>query len=139
MSLKKIISLVILVVAVISFALYYKVATSDDADATIDTLLNITKVMLILAAALAIIGLILDVFSDKKALKYTLMALVGFAVIIFIAYSMASGHPYKLGDTVYSASTSTWVDTGLWTFYLLAIIALILMFFTWISDFFKTS
>ena len=139
MKLNKLVSTLILLVAIVSFILYYIVATNEDADSTIDTMLNLTKFLLVLAAFLSVAGLFIDIFSSKKSLKYTLLGLGGFILVILIASMMGSGEPYKLGDTVYSASTSSWVDTGLWTFYLLAVIALGLMLFSWITDFFKTS
>jgi hypothetical protein len=139
MKLNKIVSIVILILAIASFFLYYTIATDKDANGAIDTMLNLTKFLLVLTAFFAIAGLIIDIFSSKKSLKYTLIGLGGFALVILIASMMGSDEPYKLGDTVYSASTSSWVDTGLWTFYLLGIIALGLMIFSWISDFFKTS
>ncbi len=139
MKVNKLISILIVILALVSFGLYYVVATKDDAGGAIDTLINLTKILLYFTAIAAIIGLIKDIFSSKKALKYTLMGLGGFAAVIFIASMLADKSPYQLGDTTYSASTSFWTDTGLWTFYLLAIIALILMLFSWITDFFKTS
>ncbi len=134
----KILSFFVVLLGVVSFILYYFIAKNgDEADTQINILLNITTFLLYATAILAILGLVIDVVSSKKSLKYTLTALAGFVVVILIAMSMASNQPYELGGNVYSASVSKWSDTGLWTFYLLAIIALVLMFFSWIADFFK--
>ena len=137
-NISKILSILIIILAVISGVLYYKIAQNGiDADKQIDAIINLTKWLLYLTAFLAVIGWILDIFSSKKSLIYTLISLAFLGLIVFFAYLMASGEPYKLGDTVYSGKVSQWVDTGLWTFYFLAIIAVILMMFSWIYDYIK--
>jgi len=141
MKLSKIISFIVVLIGVVSFVLYWmmvKNLDSDAADTYINGLINISKILLYIAAIAAAIGFIMDIFSSKRSLKYTLISFVIFAFIVFMAYLKASHEPYKLGDTVYSASTSAWVDTGLWTLYYLTIIALIAMIFTWIADYFRS-
>jgi len=137
-NLSKILSFLVIAVGVVSIFLYYQVAKYGlDADKQITTLIKMTTWMIFIAAALALIGLIIDIFSDKRTLVYTLISFAGFGVIVLIAYMMASDAPYQLGDTVYSGTVSKWVDTGLWTFYLLAILAVFLMLFSWIYDYIK--
>jgi len=137
-NLGKILSILIILLAVVSGVLYYQIAKNGvDADKQIDTIINLTTWLLYITAILAVIGWILDIFSSKRSLVYTLISLAFLGLIVFFAYIMASGEPYKLGDMVYSGSVSKWVDTGLWTFYFLAIIAVVLMMFSWIYDYIK--
>ena len=134
----KILSVVVLLVGAIGFLLYWMMVKSDN-QSYIDAMLNLTKILLYAGIALALIGWLKDIFSSKKSLTYTLISLGFLFVVFLIAYFKADKHPYKLGNMEYSASVSTWADTGLWMFYILALIALGLMFFSWISDFFKSS
>ncbi len=141
MKISKILSFLVVIVGVVAFLLYYlmyKNLDADNANSYIDSLMNLTKILFYIAAIATVIGFILDIFESKKSLIYTLTAFAIFGVIVLLAYMKASHEPYKLGETVYPASTSTWVDTGLWTFYYLVIIALISMLFTWIADFFRS-
>ncbi len=141
MKLSKIVSLIVVLIGIVSFGAYYMMIRNLDADTAdqyIDALINLAKILLYVAAIAAAIGFIMDIFSSKRSLKYTLISFVIFGAIVFMAYLKASHEPYKLGDTVYSASVSTWVDTGLWTFYYLTIIALVSMIFTWIADYFRS-
>jgi len=137
-NISKIISFLVIILAVISGVLYYYIAKYDvEADKQIDAILNLTTWLLYIAAFLAVLGWIIDIFSNKRSLVYTLISFAGFGIIVLIAYMMAKDAPYQLGDTVYPANISKWVDTGLWTFYLLAIIAVVLMLFSWIYDYIK--
>jgi len=132
----------VVIVGIIAFALYYlmlKNVDAKEANTYIDSMINLTKILFYIAAIATVIGFILDIFESKKSLLYTLAAFAVFGIIVLLAYMKASHEPYHLNENVvYSASTSTWVDTGLWTFYYLVIIALISMLFTWVSDFFRS-
>ncbi len=134
----KFLSVAVLVVGAIGFLLYWLMVKSDN-QSYIDAMLNLTKILLLAGVALALIGWVKDIFSSKESLKRSIISLGFLFVVFLIAYLKADKHPYKLGNTEYSASVSTWADTGLWMFYILALIALGLMFFSWISDFFKSS
>jgi MFS family permease len=141
MKINKIVSILIVLLAVVSFVLYYQIVQKghEQANSQLDAILNLTLALLYITAGLAVLGWFVDIFSDKKAFKYTMISLTGFGLVVALAYFKADGGEYHLGDIAVSASTSKWVDTGLWTFYFLAVIALAMMLFSWISDFFKSS
>ncbi len=138
MKLSKLLSVIVLLIGAIGIALYVFMVKTDN-QSYIDLLINLTKILLLGGVILAFLGWLKDIFSSKESLKYTLISLGFLLVVFFIAYLKADNHPYKLGNMEYSASVSKWADTGLWMFYILALIALALMFFSWINDFFKSS
>jgi ABC-type iron transport system FetAB permease component len=87
---------------------------------------------------LALITLIVIFYVLKGVfagnIKKTLFTLLGFAVIIIIAYVLADGveTPLKDGGTL-SASGSKWVGTGLYTFYIMALLAIAAMVWTGVT------
>ncbi|NPA42690.1 MAG: hypothetical protein GXO27_01500 [Chlorobi bacterium] len=133
----KITSILFLALAVFSLVMYYAIFKyGTEADRQIDILLTLTVWLLYIAAFMAILGWILDIIMDRRSLVHTLVAFAAFGLIVFVARQFADKSEYVLKDTVYSADTMVWVDTGLWTFYFLAGISIILMIFSWIYDFF---
>ncbi len=66
--------------------------------------------------------------------KKTLGIIGAFALIIVIGYVMATGIETEMKDgDILSASGSRWVGTGLYTFYILAIVAIGAMIFSGIK------
>lgn len=67
-------------------------------------------------------------------IKGTLMSIGAFLLIVVIAYVIADDTPLTLssGDTL-SSSGAKWVDTGLYTFYIMAFLAIASMVFTGIK------
>ncbi len=131
--LPKIVKILVLVIGVLAAVMYFfmlKSGSEDEANAYIDNLLNLTVALLYATAILALLGWIIDIFSSKKSMVYTLISFAAFLVIVLIAYSQASDKPFKVNDVEYSGTVSKWSDTGLYTFYILAGIAIILMIFT---------
>lgn len=84
---------------------------------------------------LALILFFVVMFVLKKLLsgniKKTLISIATFIVIILIAYLLADGveTPLREGGML-SANGSKWVGTGLYTFYILAIVAIFSMIFS---------
>ena len=126
-SLNKLTKIVVLLIAIIAAILYIGIARSGN-QSYIDYSISLTKFLLYFTAILALIVWILDIFSSKKSLVYTLISLGIFLLVILVAYMKASGEPYKLGNKVFSAGVSKWVDTGLYSFYILFGFAVILLF-----------
>ncbi len=129
----KIVKLLVLVLAVIAGLLYILMVKSGDVktqNAYIDNLLNLTVALLYVTAILAVLGWIMDIFASKKSMVYTLISFGVFLVIVLLAYSQASDKPFTVGGIEYSGTVSKWSDTGLYTFYILAVIAVVLMVFT---------
>ncbi len=67
-------------------------------------------------------------------IKSTLLSVGAFLLIVIISYVLADGTPMQVLDAEpLSASGSKWVDTGLYTFYIMAVIAIGAMIFTGIK------
>ena len=100
----------------------------------------VTPFIYIAFATLAIIIIFVLVFVLKNlfthgaALKSTLIGLGIFAAIIFISYMLSSGVETPMRDgEVLSAFKSRLVETGIYTFYILAIVAVGAMVFSGIK------
>lgn len=84
---------------------------------------------------LAIVLLFVLIFVLKGIIagnvKKTLMIIGAFVLIVIIGYAMATGVETKMKDgEILSVSSSKWVGAGLYTFYILAIIAVGTMIFS---------
>ena len=63
-------------------------------------------------------------------IKNTLISLGAFLLIVVISYVLADGTPVQLiGGETLSGSGAKWVDTGLYVFYILAVLAIGAMVF----------
>lgn len=77
----------------------------------------------------AIVLLFVTVFVLKGILagniKKTLITIGSFLLVVIIAYVLADGTPMELSDkTMMTESASRWAGAGLYTFYILAILAI---------------
>jgi hypothetical protein len=89
--------------------------SADLQNSIVSPFITFTQIVLFLTAAAAIIFSILNLLKHPKALKKTLMMIVGMAVILAIAYFTASdaavtditGNVIKNGE---AGSTSKWVS-----------------------------
>lgn len=69
-------------------------------------------------------------FSTPENLKKALFALVGFALVVIISYFLSNGEdldPQFLTDMNATTSTVKNIGTGIYTFLILAIVAVVLM------------
>ncbi len=147
-NLSKILSLVSGVIGII--AIYFLariIIEGDDAvkesvdlqNSIISPYVTFAKVILYVTAILAVVFSLWNLIRHPKMLKKTLVSLVALAVVLVIAYMMASdaevtnasGMVLKDGE---AGSVSKWVSTGIW--YSLILGAIGLLFFLW--DFVKS-
>lgn len=71
-------------------------------------------------------------------IKNTLISIGAFLLIVVIAYVLAKGNPMPMQEgEMLSESGSKWVGTGLYTFYILAILAIGAMVFSGIKKVIK--
>ncbi|QAA82510.1 hypothetical protein EI546_12625 [Aequorivita sp. H23M31] len=68
------------------------------------------------------------IFSGN--IKNTLISVGAFLLIVLISYLLADGTPMQTRDISLSASGSKWVDTGLYVFYIMAVLAIASMIFS---------
>ena len=117
----KIVKILAILIGVLGLILWVLLLGSESPYA--DIMINIAKFLVIITAAVVLIFTIKNLISHPDKLKKALIAIVGFVVIVGIGYVLADG----TAQGTASASDSKWVGTGLWTFYILTIVAVAAM------------
>ena len=136
MGLLKIIKIVALLLSVIGVILYMMIFIKGD-QAIKDALFNGEEVAVLdwaLYVAYIIFALVLAfvLFSGLKGffsgdVKKTILPVVVLLVIIAISYVLADGTEMPMKEGILSETGSKWVGTGLYSFYILAILAIAAM------------
>lgn len=95
-----------------------------------DWLIYVGYIVLALTIVMVLIFVLKGVFEGD--IKKTLISVGVFAAVIVVSYALADSTPMQLPDEggMTSESGSKWVGTGLYTFYVLAIVAILLMVFS---------
>jgi len=92
------------------------------------------------AAAVTIIFSVINIIINPKGIKKGIIALVGTVVIIVVAYLMADdtvlNMPYFTGKGN-DPTTLKWVDTGMFTAYILVALAFLAIIWSSVSRIFK--
>lgn len=103
--------------------------------------LSLAYVILGLCLVFVIAFVIKGLLTKKGELKHTLLALGGFLLVVAIAYfAFAEAKEMPMRDNeILSASGAKWVDTGLYTFYIMGILAIITMAWSGTKRIFKKS
>ena len=139
MGLLKTIKIIALLLSVVGVILYMMIFLKGDL-AIKDALFNGEDVVVLdwaLYVAYIIFALVLAfvIFFGLKGLvsgnvKKTLIPLLALLVIVVISYVLADGTEMQMKEGILSESGSKWVGTGLYTFYILAIVAIGAMIFS---------
>lgn len=137
MSLQRILSILIGVIALIGAVLWVLIVRADGSEGPIGAMLNVGKWLVIIGAVIALIFTLKNIFSDGQKIKKTLTSVIAFAVLAGIAYVLAKGVAIETKDITISEGGSKMVGTGLYLFYLLAAIAILIMVFFGIRKTFK--
>ncbi len=137
MSLQRILSILIAVIALIGAVLWVLIVRADGSEGPIGAMLNVGKWLVIIGAVIALIFTLKNIFSDGQKIKKTLTSVIAFAVLAGIAYVMAKGVAIEEGENTITESASKMVGTGIYLFYLLAAIAILIMVFFGIRKTFK--
>jgi len=119
------------VIAIIAIVFYVLILRNSDTDSSsIDNMITFTKFVLIITALFAVLVWIKDIVTHPKKLIQSLIFAVIFIIVILIAkYALASNEAVVYSNKLsIDAGTSNWIDTGLYTFYILGAIAILLMF-----------
>jgi len=130
----KIVKIVLAVIGVIAAVLWYQLPSKDMpvSEAIESGSMNAMFMLMYLLLGVAVVASLLftirNYFSNPKSLKKTLMLIVGFVVVVLIAYGLSDG-----GDGTVEAMASRGVETtestvknigtGLNVFFFLVIIA----------------
>lgn len=138
MTLHKILKYIALVIGVLGLILLGRIiATGDDAikasaevqNSVLNPIMWIAYLVLAVVIALVVIFVIAGLFRGN--IKNTIIGLVSFGVVILISYLVSSGSEVTLKDGgTLSASADHWVGAGLWSFYILAGLAILAMVFS---------
>ncbi|HLV92734.1 MAG TPA: hypothetical protein VKX34_06395 [Aequorivita sp.] len=121
----KIIALLLSVAGVIFLAMI--IGKGDEAVAAtgegVDGFLYVAYITFAITILFVLVFVLKGLLSGN--IKNTLISVGAFALIVVVSYVLADGTPMQLreGDTL-SASGSKWVDTGLYVFYILAVLAI---------------
>ena len=123
----KIIIGIIAVIAVIFFIPIIR--NPHDSDTAIDGMITFTKFVLIITIIIATFVWVKDIVTHPKKLVQTAISAGIFLLVVLIAkYALASNKAADFGKHHIDAGTSNWIDTGLYTFYILGAVAVLLMF-----------
>jgi len=125
--------IIFIVIAAIAAYFYIMILINkedpDALSAPLNGMLRFTYVILVLTLVGAALVWLKDIITHPKKLMQTLIFVGLFALVVLVAkYALASNEPVKYSPSLsIDANTSNWVDTGLFTFYILAGIAILLM------------
>lgn len=104
-------------------------------DATVNFGIPFTYLLLIVATLGAIIAPVLEMLQKPSSIKGALIGLGALTVISVIGYALGdTSNPSKL---VVSESTAKLIDTGLYAFYILALISVVATVYSEVSKLFK--
>ncbi|MBK5212212.1 MAG: hypothetical protein JJE55_00960 [Flavobacteriaceae bacterium] len=127
MALHKILKIVALLLSVVGIIFLAMIIAKGDAEVTatgygVDGFLYVAYIMF----AITIIFVLFFVLKGISAgnIKNTLISIGAFLLIVVISYVLADGNPMHVGEEELSASGSKWVGTGLYTFYIMAVLAI---------------
>ena len=126
------------VIAIIALFYYISIMkNTEDASGAIDGMLRFTYVILVLTIVATVWVWLKEIITHPAKLKQTFLFVGLFAVVVLIAkYVLASSEPVTYYPNIHvDANTSNWVDTGLYTFYILAFVAIALMFLSPVLSF----
>ena len=115
-----------------------KMNASQGDFSTVGPLISIAQVTLILTIAATLIFSLKALFANTEKLKKALIFIGIFILIVGVAYISSSGVETPLKDGKYlSESGSRWDETGIRTFYILSISAILSMVFSGVKRLIK--
>ena len=128
MNLKKFSRLIVVVLSIISIVFLATIMAADAKDGgMIEPFIYVAYLTLLIAIVLVLVYTVKNLAT--KDLKKTFISIGAFLAVILIAFIVADGTPVPLKDGgEVSSFGSKMVSTGLNAFYLLAVVALGLMF-----------
>ncbi|APY11198.1 hypothetical protein BWZ22_08050 [Seonamhaeicola sp. S2-3] len=142
MGLHKVLKIVAFALAIIGaiFALMIIAGDEESALSTVGNMLYVTYVILGIVVALVVIFVIKGLFAGN--IKKTLLTVGVFLAIVFISYAISSGtdldlKPFTDKGQDITEATSKKVGAGLYTFYVLAFLAIASMAFSGVKKIFN--
>lgn len=128
MALHKIFKIIGIVLGLLGVVFMAMLLTGNES--AMDWLIFTGYIVLAVVVLMVLVFVLKGIFSGD--IKKTLLSVGVFLVIIVLSYVLADSTPMPLPDEggMLSESGSKWVGTGLYTFYILAIVAILLMVFS---------
>ena len=137
MALHKILKIVALLLSVAGIIFLAMIISKGDVVVTetgagVDGYLYVAYITFAITLIFVLFFVLKGIFEGN--IKNTLISVGAFLLVVVIAYVLADGTPMVMPEgEMLSASGSKWVDTGLYTFYILGIVAIGAMVFTGIK------
>lgn len=122
MNLSKILTRGALIYGANAFIFWVLLVRAEDPGTYIDMMMYMTYLVFVIAVVLTLIFSIKNILTDGAKMKYMLKYVIGFVVVFGLSYVLANGDMTKVGDLTITESTSKWIGTGLYSFYILTLI-----------------
>ncbi len=149
MKISKILSYVVLGVGILGAILWYVMSSSistlmdengvsearelplEIAESSVTPLYSLTLIIFIITIVATLIAVFSTLAKNPASLKNAAIGIIAFLIVMGIGYALAEGveTPLKDGE-ILSAGGSKLVGTGIYAFYILAVVAVGLMFFS---------
>jgi hypothetical protein len=132
MNLNKLTRILVIVISLLSVVFWTTIAFSSEMDGgLISPMITLSIVVLLIAIAFVLYYTVKNLASQKGSeLKKTFIGVGAFLAVMVISFIVADSEPLTVGGEDFSSTTSRLVSTGLNAFYILALVAIGLMFFT---------
>tara|TARA_R110002049_G_scaffold31258_8_gene106134 strand:+ start:4282 stop:4731 length:450 start_codon:yes stop_codon:yes gene_type:complete len=137
---QKIVKIALIIIGLVSAALWYflpsgdftipEVAAQAADSGAMNSMFFITFVLIAIAVVVALFFTLKNLFSTPDSLKKTLFSILGFLLVVVISYFISNGNdldPEFLTSMDATTSTVKKIGTGIYTFLILAAVAVILM------------
>jgi hypothetical protein len=131
MNLNKLTKILVIVASLLAVVFWATIAFSSEAEGGMITpMIYVAFAVLAVAIVLVLLYTVKNLASKKGELKKTFISVGAFLGVILVAFLLADSTPVTVGGEEFSSTTSKMVSTGLNTFYIVALVAIGLMFFT---------
>ena len=134
MNLHKVTKIAAIVISVLSLVFLGGLMASDDAanSSWITPLIYLSYVILIACIALVLSYVFKNLFSKKEDLKKTFIIIGLFIGVLLISYILSDGSEVRSvsNEVIATESTSKWVGTGILLTTILAIVAILSVFWS---------
>jgi len=131
MNLNKLTKILVIVASLLAVVFWATIAfSSEEEGGMITPMIYVAFVVLAVAIILVLLYTFKNLAAKKGELKRTFVSVGAFLGVILVAFLLADSTPITVGGEEFSSTTSKMVSTGLNTFYIVAVVAIGLMFFT---------
>lgn len=131
MNLNKLTKILVIVASLLAVVFWATIAfSSEEEGGMITPMIYVAFAVLAVAIVLVLLYTVKNLASKKGELKRTFISVGAFLGVILVAFLLADSTPVTVGGEEFSSTTSKMVSTGLNTFYIVAVVAIGLMFFT---------